>query len=83
MVRCVPVHMQDYMNIMKFLMKHWNIESRTGLNTEAQQAQESVCNLLGRFQKLTDRQARMSSKKSQEQAPFSWIFNKEVNLKPT
>ena len=36
---------QDYMNIMQFLMKHWNISSRQGLSVEAQQAQEDVCKL--------------------------------------
>ena len=37
------------MNIMQFLMKHWNIASRQGLNAEAQQAQEDVCKLESRW----------------------------------
>lgn len=77
------LNMQDYVNIMGFLMKHWNIEGMTGLNSEAQQAQESVCKLLGRFQKLTDRQARMSAKKKVQDVQFSWIYNKNVTLRPT
>ena len=36
------------MNIMQFLMKHWDIAGRTGLSVEAQQAQEDVCKLQAR-----------------------------------
>ena len=45
--------MQDYMNIMSFLMKHWDIPSRQGLSVEAQQAQEDVCKLQGRCAPLS------------------------------
>ena len=37
------------MNIMQFLMKHWDIAGRTGLSVEAQQAQEDVCKLQARY----------------------------------
>lgn len=71
------------MNIFSFLMKHWKIETMTGLNSEAQQSQESVCKLLGRFQKLTDRQARMAGKRKSEDVSFSWIYDRPVSVKPT
>ncbi len=48
--------MQDYVNIMEFLMKHWNIAGLVGLNSEAQKAQEDVQALLTKFRRLTDRQ---------------------------
>ena len=74
--------LQDYVNIMKFLMKHWDIEARTGLSSEAQEAQDHVCNLLTRFQKLTDRQARVAGKRKEEAINFSWIFNRPLNVRP-
>ena len=48
--------MQDYVNIMEFLMKHWNIGGLGGLNSEAQKAQDDVQALLTKFRRLTDRQ---------------------------
>ena len=48
--------MQDYVNIMEFLMKHWNIAGLEGLNSQAQKAQEDVQALLTKFRRLTDRQ---------------------------
>ena len=53
MARCV---LQDYVNIMEFLMKHWNIGGMVGLNSEAQKAQDDVQALLTKFRRLTDRQ---------------------------
>ena len=37
-------------------MKHWNIGSMEGLNSEAQKAQDDVQALLTKFRRLTDRQ---------------------------
>ena len=48
--------LQDYVNIMEFLMKHWNIAGLEGLNSPAQKAQEDVQALLTKFRRLTDRQ---------------------------
>ena len=48
--------LQDYVNIMEFLMKHWNIGGMVGLNSEAQKAQDDVQALLTKFRRLTDRQ---------------------------
>ena len=53
--------MQDYVNIMEFLIKHWGIASMQGLSVEAQQAQEDLMKLLGRFKKLTDTTAKPAS----------------------
>ena len=55
---CEAAHcvLQDYVNIMEFLMKHWNIGGMVGLNSEAQKAQDDVQALLTKFRRLTDRQ---------------------------
>jgi len=76
--QCAPP--QDYVNIMEFLMKHWEISSMQGLSVPAQKAQEDLMNLLPRFKKLTERQANLTKKKSPVGSPFSWIFNKEVGV---
>lgn len=75
-----PIALQDYVNIMEFLIKHWDIASMEGLSVEAQQAQEDLMKLLGRFKKLTDRQASIFKKKKPVPSPFSWVFNKEVDV---
>ena len=72
--------LQDYVNIMDFLIRHWNIASMEGLSVEAQQAQEDLMKLLGRFKKLTDRQSNIFKKKKPVPSPFSWVFNKEVDV---
>lgn len=71
---------QDYVNIMEYLIKHWNIAGMEGLTVEAQKAQEDLIKLLGRFKKLTDRQAGIFKKKKPVPSPFSWVFNKEVDV---
>ena len=65
---------------MQYLMKHWNIAGMKGLNAEGQEAQEQVCKLLTRFQKLTDRQMNQAKNKRRVEQPFSWIFNKPVSV---
>ncbi|CAK0780065.1 hypothetical protein CVIRNUC_004927 [Coccomyxa viridis] len=69
---------QDYVNIMEFLMKHWNIGGMLGLNSEAQKAQDDVQALLTKFRRLTDRQERIMKSKAVVPTKFSWVFNKEV-----
>lgn len=70
--------MQDYVDIMEFLMKHWKIAQLQGLTPEAQKAQEDVCSLLTKFKRLTERQERIMKSKAVVSTQFSWIFNREV-----
>ena len=65
---------------MEFLIKHWNVAGMKGLAPDGQKAQEDLMNLLGRFKKLTDRQMGIAKRKKQIEQPFSWIFNKKVNV---
>jgi len=68
----------DYVAIMEFLMKHWNIEGMTGLSSDAQKAQEDVCLLLGKLKKLTSIQDRRLKTRPSVNTKFSWVFNREV-----
>lgn len=53
--RCMVYTAQDYIDILKELLKDWNIEHITGLNEQAQKAQEYLVKLPGRLQRVTDR----------------------------
>lgn len=68
----------DYVAIMEFLMKHWDIETMTNLTPEAQKAQEEVCVLLGKLRKLTSIQDRRLKTRPSVNTKFSWIFNREI-----
>ena len=68
----------DYVAIMEFLMKHWNIEGMTNLTPEAQKAQEEVCQLLVKLRKLTSIQDRRLKTRPSVNTKFSWIFNREI-----
>ena len=72
----IPGH--DYVAIMEFLMKHWDIETMTNLTLEAQKAQEEVCVLLGKLRKLTSIQDRRLKTRPSVNTKFSWIFNREI-----
>lgn len=81
-LRDVLWSLQDYVNIMEFLIKHWKIESMQGLSVEAQKAQEDVLGLLTRYKRLTERQAGLNKKKKTVGSPFSWVFNHEIPVLP-
>ncbi|CAN6440084.1 unnamed protein product [Victoria cruziana] len=68
----------DYADILEHLVKRWNVEKMAGLSSEAQEAQDYVCGLAPRFRRLEER-AQARAKKASK-VPFSWIFNKEVEL---
>lgn len=59
---------QDYIDILKSLLKEWNIENITGLNDSASEAREYLVNLPTRLQRISER-----IKIPQKQFEFSWI----------
>ena len=63
---------KDYADIILELVRHWKIESLQGLSDAAAQAQDYLCNLSLRYQKLADR-AVFDGGQS-----FSWIYGREV-----
>ena len=74
---------QDYVDIMEFLMRHWRIAELTGLTPEAAKAQEDLASLLVKFRKITDRNDRVLKSKATLPTAFSWIFNREVPVLQT
>jgi acyl-[acyl-carrier-protein] desaturase len=72
----------DYVEIMEHLIATWKVESLTGLSSDAQRAQDFLCNLPRRFKRLAERSQEQSRKREGPpvRKSFSWIFNKEVEL---
>ena len=58
-----------------YLVTEFNAENMTGLNAEAQAAQESVCALPRRYEKLAERSMKgiMAHKEEDLVGKFSWL----------
>ncbi|KAG8457251.1 hypothetical protein KFE25_009830 [Diacronema lutheri] len=65
----------DYAHIIAYLVTEFNAENMTGLNAEAQAAQESVCALPRRYEKLAERSMKgiMAHKEEDLVGKFSWL----------
>ncbi|KAA8532142.1 hypothetical protein F0562_006716 [Nyssa sinensis] len=68
----------DYADILEFLVHRWDVEKLTGLSGEGQKAQDFVCGLAPKIRRIEER-AQGRAKKAVA-APFSWIFNRHVKL---
>lgn len=64
----------DYAEIIEDLVRHWKIETLTGFSDTAAKAQDYLCTLSSRYEKLAERVAISGTKK------FSWIFDRELVL---
>ncbi|XP_065876172.1 stearoyl-[acyl-carrier-protein] 9-desaturase 5, chloroplastic-like [Euphorbia lathyris] len=71
---------KDYAEIVEFLVERWEVEKLTGLSGEGRRAQEFVCGLAARFNKLAERAEDKAKKVSPNFAPFSWVFGREVRV---
>ncbi len=66
----------DYADIIKNLVDQWKIESLHGLSDASAKAQDYLCTLSERYQKLAERVTFTGGEK------FSWIFNRAVGSPP-
>jgi acyl-[acyl-carrier-protein] desaturase len=64
---------KDYAEIIRDLVRHWNIEGLRGLSGVGAQAQDYLCNLSARYEKLAERVV------PHRQVSFSWIHDREVS----
>lgn len=69
---------RDYADILEFLVRRWGVADLTGLSGEGRRAQEFVCSLGPRFRRLEER--AQAKAKEVEFAPFSWIYDRKVQL---
>lgn len=61
---------EDYIDILSKLTKHWNIESITGLNEQAEKSRDFILKLPARLTRIAE---RMTVPKSH--VDFSWVQN--------
>jgi acyl-[acyl-carrier-protein] desaturase len=72
----------DYADILDHLIKHWDINSLTGLSDEGQRALDYVSKLPPRVRRLADARDRKQAKKQPVSTKFSWIFDRPVDILP-
>jgi acyl-[acyl-carrier-protein] desaturase len=65
---------KDYASIIAALVEEWKIETLTGLTDTSAKAQDYLCTLSARYEKLADRI------KITGNSTFSWIFDREIVL---
>ncbi|XP_024964462.1 stearoyl-[acyl-carrier-protein] 9-desaturase 6, chloroplastic-like [Cynara cardunculus var. scolymus] len=70
----------DYADILEYLIGRWKLEKMEGLTGEGRRAQEFVCGLAPRIRKLQERADERAKKMGPRGVKFSWIFNKEVRV---
>lgn len=71
---------QDYASILEHLISRWELEGMAGLSSEAQEAQEYVCKLPPRIRRLADRTLMRKEKSQKREVPFSWIYDRTINM---
>lgn len=74
------VWLQDYASILEHLIQRWELEGMEGLSSEAQQAQEYVCKLPPRIRRLADRTLMRKEKGKKREVPFTWIYDRTINM---
>lgn len=70
---------KDYADILEHLVGRWKLQDFMGLSGEGKRAQDYVCTLAARIRRLEER-AESRRTKQAEVMPFSWIFDRKVQL---
>lgn len=70
---------KDYADILEHLVGRWKLQDFMGLSGEGKRAQDYVCTLAPRIRRLEER-AESRKTKQTEVMPFSWIFDRKVQL---
>ncbi|PIN14531.1 Acyl-[acyl-carrier-protein] desaturase [Handroanthus impetiginosus] len=68
----------DYADILEHLVHRWKVADLIGLSSEGQNAQDYVCGLAPRIRRLEER--AQGGAKQAPRIPFSWIYDREVQL---
>ena len=67
----------DYISIIEYLIKRWEVERIKCVNPLATEAQEYVCKLPARLRKLAERSEKRNKKRVKNLTKFSWIYDRE------
>lgn len=71
---------KDYADIMRHLVRRWEIEGRSGLSGEAAKAQEYLMKLPDRIDRLSERAMARKMKGEPARGQFSWVYDRPVEL---
>ncbi|KAG6393634.1 hypothetical protein SASPL_147878 [Salvia splendens] len=71
----------DYADIVEHLVAQWKVEDITVLSVDGQKAQDYVCKLSPRIRRIGEKAREMA--KNAPKIPFSWIYDREVQLGAT
>ena len=67
----------DYIEILEFLLKRWEIAELQNLNDKGKAAQEYLCNLPNRYRRIQQRKKAVKLEDIGEQ--FKWVRPRKVN----
>ena len=67
---------RDYAEVIEHLMNYWGIASMQGLSDEAEECQDYLCQLSGRF--LAKAERIQEALRDFPREPFEWIFGRRV-----
>jgi len=71
----------DYSEIIRYLVKTWDLENLTGLNDEGEKDRDYLCRLPDRYLKLAQRSMNRRKKAHEDEVTtrsFDWIYGREV-----
>jgi len=68
----------DYIEIIEYLIKRWDVETIKCVSAKGQEAQDYVCKLPNRLRRLAQRAEKRAKTGRKEPVKFSWIYDREV-----
>ncbi|KAL6642606.1 hypothetical protein ACP70R_020787 [Stipagrostis hirtigluma subsp. patula] len=71
----------DYADLIDFFVDRWAVaDLGAGLTAEGRRAQDYVCRLPERVRKMEQLDARRRQRPEPSRVPFSWVFDRQVEL---
>jgi acyl-[acyl-carrier-protein] desaturase len=68
----------DYIEIIEYLIQRWDVTSIKCVSAKAQEAQDYVCKLPNRLRRLAQRAEKRAKSGRKESVQFSWIYDREL-----
>lgn len=70
----------DYADIIKHLVKTWDLENMTDLSSESEKERDYICRLPDRYRKLAERSMNKAKKSDEEPElnSFNWIYGRKA-----
>jgi acyl-[acyl-carrier-protein] desaturase len=71
----------DYADIIRHLIKTWDLENLEGLSSSGEKEREYLCKLPDRYTKLAERSMNKSKKATDDEVPlqsFNWIYGRQA-----